>query len=442
MRGPLPVRSLANGKVGQLLLALMLALAPGLRAQTSVPVSTATITLRQVLATVERDNPELQASRQAWLAAAETPAVAGAFEDPSVTVTKMTEPLETRAGPVEGKVTASQKIPFYGKRGLRREGADLAAEMAHQAFLAKGLEVAARAVRFYYELYFLDRTIAILNEQSGLVDHFARVADKKYASGRGPQAMSFRAQVELAQISNELITAQQERLSRLAALNSVLNRPPRAPIAAPQTPPKPESLPSSETLLAQAVQERPEIRTLRALEGRRSTERRLAIRRYFPDFTIGYEYTQIGGGTTNMPFDGKDAQGFMVGLNIPLWLGKNRAAVREASASEKAANLSLTDAVNRTGYEVEDLSVRAETSARLFKLYEDTVLPVARSAFSSSQSGYEGDQVSFLDLLDSERALLRFELEHERHRADFQIRLAELSRAVGRSLSVPGGERP
>ncbi len=418
------------------------ALHAGTRLEASPSLSSTTIALGEVLAAVERDNPELEASRQAWLAAAQAPAQAGAFEDPSVAVSRMTEHLETRAGPMEGKVTASQKVPFYGKRGLRREGAELAAETARQAFLAKGLEVAARAVRFYCELYFLERTIAVLNEQADLVEHFARVADKKYAAGKGPQAMALRAQVELAKIRNELVTARQERLSRQAALNSVLDRPPRAPLGAPEAPSNPEFRLSSDELLAQAVQGRPELLALRALEGRRDAERRLAIRRYFPDFMVGYEYTEIGGGTTGLPFDGKDAHGFMVGLNIPLWLGKNRAAVREARAAVRGAGLSLKDAVNRTGYEVEDLSVRAETSARLFKLYEDSVLPQARAALDSARSGYEADRVGFLDLLDSERALLRFELEHERHRADFRIKLAELSRVVGRSLAVPEGEGP
>jgi outer membrane protein TolC len=354
----------------------------------------------------------------------------------------MAEHLETRAGPMEGKVTASQRIPFYGKRGLRREGSRLAAETAFQAFRAKGLEVAARATHYYQELYFLERMIAILHEQADLVEHFARVADKKYAAGKGPQAAALRAQVELAKIRNDLVTARQERLSRLAALNSVLDRPPRAPLGAPKTPRKPEFRFSSDELLEQAIQGRPELLALRALEGRRDAERRLALRRYFPDFMVGYEFTEIGGGTTGAPFDGKDAHGFMVGLSIPLWLGKNRAAVREARAAGKGAGLSLKDAVNRTGYEVEDLSVRAETSARLFKLYEDAVLPQARAALESSRRGYEADQVGFLDLLDSERALLRFELEHERHRADFRIRLAELSRVVGRPLSAAGEERP
>jgi cobalt-zinc-cadmium efflux system outer membrane protein len=400
-------------------------------AQQSSPASTATITLSEVLVQAQRDNPELKASRKAWDAAEERPAQASAFDDPTVNYSHMLVDLQTKAGPVTDQFTISQKVPFWGKRGLRGEAASLDTEIARQAYSAKTLEILARTVRAYYDLYFLGRTEAILKEQTSVLDRFARVADKKYAVGKAPQAMVFRAQVELASLGTDIVTTQQEIVSARARLNALLNRPPRSPLGQPQSPANPNPGLDEESLSRAALDGRPELIALRTLEGRRDVERRLALRKYFPDFMLGYQYTEIGAGTTNLPYDGRAAQALMAGINVPLWLGKNRAAVRESRAALDASRMSVEDLSNQTRFQVEDMIVKIETAARLYKLYDDTVLPQAQSALDSTQSAYEADTAGFLDFLDAERALLRFELEQERHRVDYAEGLAELERVVG-----------
>ncbi|MDD5656990.1 MAG: TolC family protein [Elusimicrobia bacterium] len=416
------------------MLALALAAQPSARAAFAQDVSTGTMALASFLDALRRDNPELKASRQAWAAAEEAPVQAAAFEAPTVKYTHMFTDLETKAGPMMDQWTFSQKVPFWGKRGLRRRAASLQAEIARQAYRAKALEVSSRAVRAYCELCFLDRALSILKEQLGVLDASTRVAAKKYAVGRGPQAMVLRAQVESAKLDNDLVTAEQERLSARARLNALLDRPPRAPLGAPEPPAGPDFRWDVEDLRRRALAARPEVLAARDLEGRRAVERGLALRRWFPDFMLGYQYSEIGSGTTMLPYDGRDVHAVMIEFNLPLWLNKNKAAVREARADLEASRWSLEGVSNRTLYEVEDLSVQADTAARLFKLYEATVLPQARAALQSVRSAYEGDQAGFLDLLDSERTLLRFELEHERQRVDFAILLAELERVVGEGL--------
>lgn len=394
-------------------------------------ISTGTIKLDDVLTVALKNNPELKAARLTWEAAAQLPAQTGAFDDPAVAVSHMLVDLQTKAGPLTDKVSITQKFPFWGKRGLRREAASMEAEVTRQAYRAKALAVAARTVRAFYGLYFTEKAIVILDEQQGVLDGITEVADKKYATGKAPQAMVFRAQVELAKLGEDLITARQELLSARAALNALLNRPPAAPLGSPAAPPDPSFKMETEELSGRALAERPEILALKALEGKRESERRLALRQYFPDFMLGYEYSFIGSGTTAMSYDGKDAQGVMIGFNIPLWLGKNKAAVKGTEAAHEASRASLEDMRNQTGWQVEDLSVKADTAARLFALYRTTVLPQASGALASVQAAYQADEAGFMDLLDSQRALLGFELQQERNVVNFAVAMAELARVTG-----------
>ncbi len=409
--------------------ALLLASAGGaVRAQ---EISTGPITLEAVTAAALRDNPELKAARKALEAAAQLPAQAGALPDPALTVTHMTTPVQTKAGPLDDKISLTQKFPFPGKRGLGRDAAAAEAEVARQAARAKALEIAARAARAFYDLYYVERSLEILGEQQEVLDGIARVANDKYAVGKAPQAMVFKAQVELAKLGEELLTARELRESARAALNALLNRPPAAPLGAPRAPAAAPAVPEADRLEALALEARPELLALKALEAKREKERKLALRQYFPDLMLGYEYTFIGSGTTAMSYDGRDAKGVMAGINLPLWLGRNRAAVKGKEAARDAARATLEDMTNQTRWQVRDLWAKADTAARLLALYDTTVLPQASAALEAMQAAYGADKAGFLDLLDSQRTLLDSELQQAANRAALAVALAELDRVTG-----------
>ena len=407
-------------------------------APAAAALSTGTLRLADVLAEAARVNPGLQAARSAWEAAAQVPAQAAALPDPEVEEMHVVRDRSMPGDPMMDQFSVSQTLPFWGKRALRGQAASLDAEMAEQAYRAKAWEVRSEAVKAYEEIFYLDRTVQILGEQESVLRRVARVAEQKYAVGREPQASVFRAQVELARLGTDLLTAREEAVSARARLNALLDRPPLAPLGTPQAGRVPAGRWDGEALAQAALAGRPELLALRALAGRRDAERRLALRRYFPDFMVGY--AQTGDASDSLPYDGRASQSLRLGVSLPVWLGKTRAAARESRSARDAARLSLADLVNETRWRVADLSVRCETAARLDALYGDTVLPQARAALDAAQGAYEAGETGFQDLLDAQRQLLRSELEQARHRADFRIARAELERVVAEPLPQPQGE--
>jgi len=384
-------------------------------------------------------NPAVRASRQKWEATRQKAPQARSFPDPMLGFVTMAEPLQTRAGPMEEKYSISQRFPFFGKRGLKGDMAEQEALVAEQAYRSKSLEIQAKVAQAYFDLYYVDQAIRVNDELADQIRHFARVAERKYTVGGQSQASVFRAQVELAKVLNDVITLKQERVSALAKLNAILDRPPRTP-ASPAPPSDFPPIPAADRLQSVAQKNRPEILAAQAMIERSEAARSLALREYFPDLSVGYEQSVIGAGTTNTPFDGKDAKAFLFQVNLPIWAGRQNAARQEAKSQEEASESLYKDWVNQTMFEVEDKAVKAETSQRLIKLYQDTVLPQADEALKSSQNGYEADRVPFLDLLDSVRSLLKFEQEYYRYNADFAQRLADLERVLGVPFEQVGGE--
>lgn len=394
-------------------------------------VSAETVSLASVMQEALDKNPGLKAARLTWSAADAIIRKKGALPDPRMSVSHMSKSVQTRGGPIKGKVLVSQDVPFFQKRGLRREAAQRQAEVAQEGYRAKTLSLKMHVVRAYYDLFFVRKAKGILEEQVDLLRHFARVAEKKYSVRKGPQATVFRAQAELSRMKNEVITMDQRQASALAHLNTLLDREPLMEIADLEAPPFPVIAWDKKELRRRALSERPEIKAAQALMGRSRAEKRQALRDFFPDFRIGYEYTRIGGGTTQAAFDGRDAHGLSLGLNLPLWGRAKRSGYLEASAIEAGAAMALREIKNRTQFEVEDLSVRAETAMRVAQVDEDTILPQIRAALKATSSGYESDSVGFLDVLDAERALLKMEIEHLGHIVRFHNLVAELERVVG-----------
>ena len=411
-----------------------------LEAQTQSPgPSGDELSLQTVLKSAQERNPAVQAYREKWRAAIDRVPQARSLPDPTAAFVTMTDDLQTRAGPMMEQYSISQRFPFWGKRGLKGDVAQQDALMAEQAYRSKSLEVFDQVTRAYYEIFYLDQVTRVNEELADQLRHFAKVAERKYAVGKQSQASVFRAQIELTKVLNDLITLKQERASALARLNTLLDQPPRSPA----TPGAPQDVRwdwSPDDLEKVALEKRPEVLAAQALVEKSGAARRLALREFFPDLTVGYERDVIGEGTTDTPFDGQDAQLFKFEANLPVWYNRLVPQAREAKAEEKSAEALRKDWINDTLFEVEDRSVKVETAKRLAELYGRTVLPQAEEALASSQRGYEADQVPFLDLLDSVRSLLKFEQDYYRALADYGQRRADLERVLGVPLSeVQGG---
>jgi outer membrane protein TolC len=69
-------------------------------------------------------------------------------------------------------------------------------------------------------------------------------------------------------------------------------------------------------------------------------------------------------------------------------------------------------------------------------------LPKARQALAAVRSAYETGEAGYLDLIDSERVLLEFELAAHRAAADLAIGLASIDAVVGGGLYDSAGALP
>jgi outer membrane protein TolC len=137
-------------------------------------------------------------------------------------------------------------------------------------------------------------------------------------------------------------------------------------------------------------------------------------------------------GKLNRPEDnGRDVAGIMLGFNIPLWEGKNLSRVRGATELKYANERNYDRVENSMEFSVRDGVLRAETGLEQLELYESVLIPLAEQALDSTESAYATGKLNALDLIDSERFLLKVRLADAKLKTDYVKALADIERAIG-----------
>jgi outer membrane protein TolC len=395
--------------------------------------------LRWVIDEALRANPELQAANLRWDASKERVPQARSLDDPTLSFTYFGEPVQTRVGEKQANFGASQKIPFYGKLRLKGEVAKNEARIFEEKYRTLEREVIAKTKSAFYELYWVYKSIKIDEENKELLQRFAKIAEIKYATGKATQQDVLKAQVELSKIMNELITLEQFRETATARINTLLNRHPEMPLGTPEEVNITELTVSLEDLYQKAKKISPELGISKYRIERDKAAYKLAKKQYFPDFTFGLNYTLI----TDLPSDvlispsgeGKDSYTGTLSINIPIFQKrKYDAGVREANARLKSSEKTYRNIENMTLFGVKDFHFKVQTAERLVKLYRDSIIPQAEQSLKAAEIGYQAGQVDFLNLIDSQRVLLGFNLAYYRSVADFGINISELERVIGTEL--------
>ena len=183
------------------------------------------------------------------------------------------------------------------------------------------------------------------------------------------------------------------------------------------------------------MEQQPELQRLDVELERQQLSTELSHRSTRPSFRLGLAYTAVSeAGRQSVPTAGHDALRAEVGLSVPLWRQKNRAAVAQSEALERDLSWRRRAVRNRLVTEIDRAYHDHRDAHRRVSLYRDTLIPKTTESLRSSVIAFSTGKSDFLDLLDTERTLLEFQLSLARARADRLVSLARLERIVGQRL--------
>jgi cobalt-zinc-cadmium efflux system outer membrane protein len=394
-------------------------------------------TLSDYLTYAALNNPGLEAAFNRWKAALEQITQVKSLPDPRFNYRYYIEPVETRVGAQRQAFGASQMFPWFGKLELQGDAAAQAANAARQRFEAARLKLYYQVKDAYYEYYYIQRAIAILQENVQLLQSFESVVRTRYQVAAASHPDVIRIQVELGKLEDRLKTVEDLQGPVIARLNAALNRPAETPVPQPAQIEERNVSSTDQDILDMVARYNPELAAMEYEIARSKTAIDLAKKNYYPDVTLGIDVINTEESTSAVqPKDsGRDAVIASLSLNIPIWQKKLDAEQNQAKYQYFSAVQSKDQMLNNLNVKTKLALYNFRDGQRKISLYRDTLIPKAEESVKATETSFSAGNNSFTDMIDAQRVMLEFELSYERALADKARSLAELEMLAGQQIS-------
>jgi outer membrane protein TolC len=410
--------------------------------------------LRDFIVLALERNPEILAAAEAAQAKSERIIQATTLPDPMLTTRTLPEPVRTAEGDNYFTLAVSERLPIPQK--LERAGRvaleETRAALHHLQEVR--IRVIAEVKRAYFQVYVLDRSIEITQENQRLLRGLIDVARAQVTSGRRPQDDVLRAQVELSNLEAELIALRQRRWTAAARLNEILDLTPGTPVPLVERFDVRLAELRLEELLAHAAESNPGLRRLRREIQRDAHAVELARLAYWPDFTVGFEWmymeprdafrpprdpnTGKRPAVSKMSEEGTDNWAIMFGFTLPIWFDKIKGGINESEHRLRATRRQYAAQRNRVEFQVDDALERIRAQRGLALLFRSTIIPQAQQTYEVSLASYIAGSTDFLYVIDNWRKWLVFTIQYHRSLGELERSVADVEEAVGLSTPADG----
>jgi len=374
-------------------------------------------------AVLER-NPSLPAMEAAWEAARARIKQATSLDDPMLSYAYAPDTRDVPGLAFGQRYQISQSLPWPGKRRLRGEVAKEQADAAGAQVTSRRRDLIATAKGAYADWYYVHQALQVNAVNRDLWRQFKAIAETRYATGTATQQDALQAEVESYRLEHQSVVLERRRLEVLAMLNSLLNRPPSASLPPPAQLGGTQPLPDIDQLRTAALSTSPQLRALAAqVEGHKAKVAQARLN-FLPDFAVTAAHNSL--------WDRDEKQNMVgINLNLPLYAGKRRAALAQAKAELRQAELSLRDASAQIEAKTVSAYERLRESVHVIELYRERILPATEDTLNAARSDYQAGRGDFLNLVSAEKNLIQARLEYHEALADTYRRNAELERLAG-----------
>lgn len=372
-----------------------------------------------------RNNPEILAAQKSYEAAQQRPSQASSLPDPMFSPGYASNGRPWPGAALGREPTSnigfmvSQEFPFPGKRKLRGDMAVKEADAVFQQYEAIQLNVLSRLKQAYYRRAYAYAATSVLDRNLELVRKLLRITEARYSVGRAAQQDVFKTQTQISILETRRVQLDREKEARMAEIVSLLNRRPGSGLP-PPTELQPQELTTSlEEVYAAARENSPMLRRDQKMIERAELAVNMARKEYYPDYTLSGGYFNMG----QMP----DMYQFRVDIKLPVYFfRKQRPGVAEQAQSLVQSRRTYEATNQSLHFRIKDDYLMADTSARLMKLYGQTVIPQASLALESSLSSYETGTVDFLSVLTNYITVVEYEINYYEEMQSFYLALSRL----------------
>ena len=382
--------------------------------------STEQLSARDAVAIALWNNADLQADLAALDVSRTELTEAALFKNPSFSTL-------FAVGPKPFEFLLAWPIEELWQRKQRVKAAQLNVDSVATGLVQNGLNLIRDVRLAYTDLWFAESRARILQDSSDLRGRIAAFAQKRRDAGDGTglevslARADSQSNAELARMSLADVEVVRARLRYLLGLRQQ-DRPLSIAVQ-PSAPPQP--LPPISVLFETAASNRPDLRaaeiSVQAAAEKAKWERSQVLAMLAPTLSI----KEVG-------TDGLRA-GPGLNMEIPI-LSRNQGRISRADAEVVRSGKLYAALRARIEHEVVDAYARAQQAQTALIQLQQQVRPAVEQSIQLSQRAYENGDIILLSVLEASRQRHDLDLREAEVSAALQRALAELERAVGKSL--------
>ena len=381
------------------------------------------------------NNSGLKSKFSEYMAALERVPQVGALPDPQVTFGYFIQPVETRVGPQQARISATQMFPWFGTLGAREDVATEMAKSKYEIFEEARSRLFYDIKSTYYNLYFTQKAIDITLANITILNTLRRLALVRVESGLASSVDVLRVEMEIADLENQLALLKDNYFVMQTGFNNQLNVDEQRVVSTPDSLVNVDFDLSREAVLDSIRRGNHQVLQMEFMEASYAKQEIVAKRAGKPNFTIGLDYVVVGKSSnpmTDPSESGRDAIVFpMVGISIPLYRQKYTAMMKEAVLMQESTENGKHDKINVLESTFEKANRDYRDAVRRILLYQGQSEKASKS-LSILQTAYETDGKNFEEILRMERQLLKYKLELEKARADKYAAIAFINYLMGK----------
>lgn len=376
------------------------------------------------------NNPGLQSKFNDYLAALEVVPQVKAIPDPQVALSYFIQPVETRLGPQEFKISASQMFPWFGTLGARENAAIQMAKARYEAFEETKSSLFNEVKASYYNLYFTHKAIDITIENLGILNTFRNIVLIKVEAGIVSAVDEYRIEIEIGDLENQLALLRDNFLVQTVVFNNLLNVSTTGTIEFPFVLYTSVLLYDKNSIRDSIRAQNHQLLNLDYQIGSLKYRQDVARKSGLPNMSVGLDYIMIGQGENNLA--GKDAFVFpRIGITVPLYRNKYKAMVDEVIYLESSKQYEKSDKENLLETIFENAYRDLRDAGRRLDLYLDQ-LSLAERSINILEVEYATNSRDFEEILRMERLVLKYALEIEKARADNEAAISFINYLMGK----------
>lgn len=286
-------------------------------------------TLENYLQLAAENNPELKSAYAQFEAAMQQAPQVSSLPDPTLTMSAFGRMIETRLGAQEARFSLMQMFPWFGTLKAREDASVLMAEAKFQQYLNLRNELFFEIKAIYAELYALEETVEVQEDNLEILDSYRELALSRFRSGNSPMVNVIKTDIQKEAAVTEIELARDLMEPLKIRLNLMLNQAPESAVVITDTLIFSTAVPMEKN--PDMFNNHPLVNGLEKQKEAYEMQQVVADKEGMPMVGLGVDYSIISKRTdANPEMNGQDAVMPMVSVTLPIFRKKYRAARKEA----------------------------------------------------------------------------------------------------------------